>query len=213
LIYIDDAGSGSLVGGTIIGTLRKETGEYYYDMIPIRLYNQKYFKKKLYLDYTVKIIQDSFKKLGVSTEEPIAICRGYMFDSAREFLKKNKYAFESTKIEDPLQSVVEKTFEDYIISLGLPAEFIKFAKYPFHFHHLLRWVYADYSSRSKLCKTGWKSWQKYGYLMPVTYTDFVYTSKYYCLKCGKRIPDFSPVKVIKYTSNMPNILFLHKICY
>lgn len=212
MIQIDDAGSGSLIGGTYIGIIRKETGEFYSDIIPIKLYNEKYFKKKLYLEYTSKIVKDAFKFLNIGKDELISICQGYMFDDVRARLSKGNYLFINNKIGEPLQSTIEKSFENYIISLGLPREFIKFTKYPFHFHRLLRWVYADYNDRVSLCKTGWKSWQKYGHLIIDTNFDVLYNNNYYCLKCGKQISKFSPVKVIRYVSNMPNTIYLHRFC-
>lgn len=212
MIQIDDAGSGSLIGGTFIGVMREETDEVYFDIIPIKLYNDNYFKKKLYLSYTSKIVDEAFKILKPEKNELIKVCQGYMFDDTRKKLSENNYLFINTKIEDPLQSIIEKSFEEYIICLGLPREFIKFTRYPFHFHRLLRWVYADYNNRIKLCKTGWKSFQKYGRLKTNTHFDVLYNNNYYCLKCGKRILEASPVKVITYTSNMPNVIYLHKFC-
>lgn len=47
MIQIDDAGSGSLVGGTCIGAVRKETGEFHFDFIPIEYYKKPYFQAKL----------------------------------------------------------------------------------------------------------------------------------------------------------------------
>jgi len=212
LIQIDDAGSGSLVGGTYIGVLRKDSMEYYCDVIPIKLYTEENFKRKLYLQYTTNIIKKAFKTLNVSSDELITICQGYMFDDARKYLYEHNYSYTDAKIGEPLQSIIEKSFEDYVVTLGLPRDFIKFTKYPFHFHRLLRWVYANYNTRAKLCKTGWKSWQKYSQLKLDTYTDFIYNDNYYCLRCGKKIPKFSPVKVIRFNSNRPNILYLHKSC-
>jgi len=212
LIQIDDAGSGSLIGGTYIGMLRVESNEYYSELIPIKLYNEKYFKGKKYLEYTTEIVKRGLKALNIDKDELISVCRGYMFDDVVKYLRANNYNFISAKIEEPLQSRIESSFEDYIVTLGLPREFIKFTKYPFHFHRLLRWVYADYDNRSKLCKTGWKSWQKYKSLRVKTYNDIIYNNNYYCLKCGKKIERFSKVKVIEYTSNMPNIIYLHKSC-
>ena len=212
MIQIDDAGSGSLIGGTYIGVLRTETGQYYSDVIPITLYNQENFKKKYYLDYACTIVEDAFMAMDVKNSEEIQICQGYMFDEVRKYLHDKGYNYTSTSISNPLQSIVEKSFENYSVSLGLYPDFVKYTRYPFHFHRLLRWVYADYNNRQKYCKTGWKSWKKYGHLQLVTYTDYVYSSNYYCLKCGKRIDSFSSVKVIKYVSNAPNIIYLHSVC-
>jgi hypothetical protein len=212
MIQIDDAGSGSLVGGTCIGILRKETGEYHYRIIPVHLFNEANFKNKTYIYYTTEVVKNALKKLSVRKKEEILICQGYMFEDTRNFLAREKYSFSNSKIEDPLQSLIEKTFENYTISLGLPRDFISYTKYPFHFHRLLKWVYADYDNRIKLCKTGWKSWQKYRIINVEVYYDKLLKSNFICLRCGKKIPDNSSVKVIKFFSNRQNYVYLHKHC-
>ncbi len=212
MIQIDDAGSGSLVGGTCIGVLREETGEYYYEIIPVHLFNEDNFKNKLYIYYTTKIVKNAFKKLSVDASEEINICQGYMFEDTRKYLKRKAYDYSNLKIEEPLQSLIEKTFEEYTINLGLPRDFIMYTKYPFHFHRLLKWVYADYNSRIELCKTGWKSWHKYSNIEVDTYYDKLLKSNFICLKCGRKIPDNSSVKVIKFYSNRVNYVYVHKNC-
>lgn len=212
MIQIDDAGSGSLVGGTCIGVLRKETGEYIYEIIPVHLFNEANFKNKMYIYYTTEIVKDALKKLTTTKKEKIHICQGYMFEDARKFLTKENYNFSSSKIEEPLQSLIEKTFENYTISLGLPRDFITYTKYPFHFHRLLKWVYADYNNRISLCKTGWKSWHKYSNIAVEVYYDKLLKSNFTCLRCGRKIPDNSSVKVIKFFSNRDNYVYVHKHC-
>jgi len=83
MVQIDDAGSGSFVGGTCIGMYRLETNEYYFDIIPVELYNKENFRKKAYLDEVVNIVSTGFKLLDVSKNEPISVCRGYMFDKLK----------------------------------------------------------------------------------------------------------------------------------
>lgn len=212
MIEIDDAGSGSLIGGTCIGFFRKETQEYMYDFIPVELYRLKPFKQKKYLDYVVTITENIFQKLGTKKDEPIKVCRGYIFDDLRKWFNEKNYDWESIKITGQLQNLVEKTFENYIINLGLPAEFIKYTRYPFHFHRLLKWVYADYENRKQLCKTGWKSWQKYGNLKINYSYGYLKNSSKVCLKCGKKISKGSCVKILKYTSNKKQIIYLHDRC-
>ncbi|WP_243109363.1 hypothetical protein [Anaerophilus nitritogenes] len=212
LIQIDDSGSGSLIGGTCIGAMRRETKEYAYDIIPLHFYHDHAFEKKLYLNHVITIIKNLFHRLGVNKDEKIEVCRGYMFDELRLYLKEEGYHFYNTVIEDPLQSKIEKTFEEYTISLGLPREFLNYTKYPFHFHRLLRWVYADYENRSCLCKTGWKSWKKYGNLNLQIEESCLNHSKYKCLKCFEKIENNTNVKVLKYHSNKPNIIYLHMNC-
>jgi hypothetical protein len=212
MIQIDDAGSGSLVGGTCIGALREETGEFYYEIIPVCLFNETNFKSKAYIYYTTTVVKNALKKLSVQKSETIQICQGYMFEDARKYLAKSNYSFCSSKIGEPLQSLIEKTFENYTISLGLPRDFITYTKYPFHFHRLLKWVFADYDNRIKLCKTGWKSWHKYSSISVETYYDKLVRSNFICLKCGEKIADNSSVKVIKFYSNRDNYVYVHRHC-
>jgi len=212
VILIDDAGSGSLIGGTCIGIYRVETSEYKYDVIPIEYYNEKNFNSKNYLKYVVFIVSEIFKEFKVSLEEEIYVCRGYIFDELRKWFKKNGYNWYNAKIGEPLQSIIESSFEMYSIELGLPKNFIKYTRYPFHFHQLLKWVYADYKKRSTLCKTGWKSWKKFGMLPYDVSTLQLEKSNYYCLLCGKKIDDFTLVKTITYFSKYQQRIYLHSKC-
>ncbi|WKV09038.1 hypothetical protein Q2T46_00835 [Thermoanaerobacterium sp. CMT5567-10] len=212
MIQIDDAGSGSLVGGTCIGVMRVETNEYHYDIIPLECYTKDNFSNKLYLKKATEIAIKYLNMMNVGKREEICVCRGYMFDCLRDYLKTNGYNYKSTKILNPLQDKIEKTFEDYALSLGLSKRFLSYTKYPFHFHRLLKWVYADYYNRYKLCKTGWKSFIKYGSLeIDESYSELKKNKNLYCLKCGNKI-DIGPVKIIKFKSNYLNVIYLHVNC-
>ncbi len=212
MILIDDAGSGSLIGGTVIGAMRKETQEYYYNIIPLKYYSPELFDKKEYLNKASTITIDLLHKLSLEKDEDIRVCRGYMFDELRVWLNDNNYKYKSVSVEDPLQIKIENTFEEYTVGLGFPKRFISYTKYPFHFHRILRWVYADYENRVKLCKTGWKSWQKHGdQPLSISYAN-INKSKYTCLKCDEKIEDNSNVKVMKFISNRPQKLYLHTNC-
>ncbi|WP_434565474.1 hypothetical protein PQ689_07050 [Thermoanaerobacterium thermosaccharolyticum] len=212
MIQIDDAGSGSLVGGTCIGVMRVETNEYHYDIIPIEYYTKDNFSNKLYLKKAAEIAIKYLNMMNVGKKEEIYVCRGYMFDCLRDYLKTNGYNYKSTKILNPLQDKIEKSFEDYALSLGLSKRFLSYTKYPFHFHRLLKWVYADYYNRYKLCKTGWKSFIKYGSLeIDESYSELKKNKNLYCLKCGNKI-DIGPVKIIKFKSNYLNVIYLHVNC-
>ena len=212
MIQIDDAGSGSFVGGTCIGFYRPETNEYYFDIIPVELYNMGNFKKKLYLDDVLDIAVKAFEALQVSQDETIEICRGYMFERLKSWLTQQGFCWYVTQITGKIQDVVEKNFELYTINLGLPAEYIKYTRYPFHFHKLLRWVFSDFDNRIPLCKVGWKSWQKLKDITPTVSYQKMKHVNFYCLKCGKRIKVGSDVAVMEFFSNKQNYVYLHKGC-
>lgn len=212
MIQIDDSGSGSFVGGTCIGVYRPETNEYYFDIIPVELYNKENFKQKLYLDEVVEIVSRAFNAMNVSKNESVEICRGYMFEKLKPWLGKRDCCWYSTHITGHFQDLVEKNFELYTVSLGLPRHYIKYTHYPFHFHKLLRWVYADLENRIDLCKVGWKSWQRIEGLVPEVSEEIMKDSKYLCLKCGKRIHAGSRAKILKFVSNKENYVILHAKC-
>lgn len=212
MIQIDDAGSGSLVGGTGIGILNTENNQYFFKIIPLEFYQTPLFQQKTYQNYVVKIVQDAFSKMGVDKSDLIQVCQGYMFDKLRNWLDANNYQWQNTKIEGPLQIKVEESFNQYVINLGLPPAFIKHARYAYGFHRLLKWVFADLENRKRLCKTQWKSWKKWGevekkiYFKVLEYPD-------YCLKCGKKIDPPQEVVTLEYVTNKLSTINLHKTCY
>ncbi len=212
MIQIDDAGSGSLIGGTCIGILRVETMEYYYEIIPLFYYRPQIFKNKMYLYFTLTIIKNAINVLKIDKSEPIGICRGYMFDVSYAWLESNGYLVKRDKIGNPLQDIVENTFQVYTINLGLNERFIKYNKYPFQFHNIIKWVYADYDKRKPLCKVGWKSWQKYDKGdYSITYKKIKNNGEF-CYKCGRPIIINDIVYEISYTTNKPNKIHIHIDC-
>lgn len=211
MIEIDDAGSGSLIGGTGIGILKKETREYLFDVIPINCFQHPSFSQKKYQDYVISIVEKAMQHLQVSKKEKIYLCRGYIFDNLRQWLSHKGHNWESIKIEGLLQTKVEESFNQYVINLGLPKDFIIHARYAFGFHRLFKWVMADYPQRASLCKTGWKSWQKWSNIFTKNYHSTAYYDEY-CLKCGKLICINDPIKVIEYQTNKRWLLSLHAHC-
>lgn len=69
MLQIDDAGSGSFVGGTCIGIYKPETNDYYFDIIPIELYSKENFAKKYYLDEALRICIRAIKSFAPSKNE------------------------------------------------------------------------------------------------------------------------------------------------
>lgn len=212
MLQIDDSGSGSFVGGTCIGIYRPETNEYYFDIIPVDLYNKENFKKKIYLNEVVRIISKGIGFFDVSKNETIEICRGYMFEKLKEWLSDNGFTWYCTQIKGRAQEVIERNFELYTERLGLPSQYIKYTRYPFHFHKLLRWVFADFDNRIGLCKVGWKCWQKLEGIDPEVSLGTMQHQHLSCLKCGKRLKPGSNIRILKYMSNRENYVYMHTDC-
>lgn len=212
MIQIDDAGSGSLIGGTLIGAIRTDDMNYYYDIIPLKYFKSPLFEEKDYIKYSTKIVCDALDYLKPGKDEPIEICRGYIFDHARPYLLNMGYNIIPASIENPLQDIVEGEYFNYIINMGIPEEYLKYTRYPFHFHRLLKWVLADYSHRSAICKTGWQSWKKYSKTHIISYTDYIYSGSYCCLKCGNSINVPSRIKVMEFETNKKYFIYMHESC-
>ncbi len=212
MIQIDDAGSGSLIGGTMIGAIRVEDMDYYCDLIPIKYFKSPYFGNKDYIKYSTKIVCDAITHLKPQKDEPIEICRGYIFDHARPCLSKMGYNIIPAAVGNPLQDIVEAEFFNYIINIGVPEAYLKYTRYPFHFHRLMKWVLADFKCRTELCKTGWQSWKKYSKIPTVSYTDYIYSGSYCCLKCGTSIDVPSKIKVIEFETNKKYYIYTHETC-
>jgi len=211
MIEIDDAGSGSLIGGTVIGIYHRITQEYYFDLIPIDYFQYPSFSEKKYQDYVICIIEKAFQQLQLSKKDTIKICQSYIFDRLRESLSHKGYHWVNARITGDLQDKIEASFNQYVIDLGLPKNFIIHSRYAFGFHRLLKWVMADLNNRASLCKTGWKSWQKWSSVSTKKYPAIT-TENEYCLKCGELIPKNCPVNIIEYTTNRLWTLAIHPNC-
>jgi hypothetical protein len=159
-IQIDDQGWGTPVGGVGIIVLRKETGEIYYDIIPIEDFRVDTFKKKTYLASARNIVEQGFAKLRIQKDEDIEICSGCIHDKTAEWLKNEGYKFTVTKINGLAQQKGEELFIEYLRGLGIPNppgivnETVD--EYKAQFFYLMDWVREDPKGRKPLCKTGWK---------------------------------------------------------
>ncbi len=213
MIQIDDAGSGSLIGGTGIGIYDTTNGKYAFKVIPLRYYqNMKYYRQKMYQDQAIKIVKEVFKLWAINkSKEEIHLCSSYIFDKLRPWLKENKISYQNAKIAGPLQELVEKSFMDYLISLGLPDSYLKHTRYAYGFHRLLHWVYADKKKREKLCKTCWKSYQIWGF-SDITQKLVTADEQLLCLKCNQLIETGDKAKIVYYNSKFNNQLIIHTRC-
>jgi len=161
-VQIDDAGVGDLLFGAIIGAHRRETGEFHYDVIPVNYFQIPDFRKKLYLkkatELTLRLLQD----MKLEEAEEIEICRGFVFDEAREVLleKFGKERVKVSVITGKAQDNVETAYLDEVRNLGykpLPDRDEKRAR---SFFHMLHWVKED-PTRMRLAKTGWPRLRRY----------------------------------------------------
>ncbi|MHA1395515.1 MAG: hypothetical protein ACTSRZ_18595 [Promethearchaeota archaeon] len=157
-IQIDDAGTGDIVGSAFIGFYIKETEKYLEKEIPLALFQQNYFNFKQIEDFVVKIIESALKELEFNPKrDKIEICRGNIFNKTIKMFKTEKYSFISTKIEDPLQSLVEKSYLNHLKSIGVDMK-ISLESGKKRYFQLFNWVVNNFPEREKFVKSGFPSW-------------------------------------------------------
>lgn len=167
VIQIDDAGWGDLVGGCLLGFLRRETGEYIVKLIDVSHFRPPNFIKKTYLKEALRLAKDALEELSVTKEELIEICTGSVLSEIRLTLMEEGYNVKPTRIEGELQDLVENSLLDYYADLGIPRETLTVESGRERFYALISWVMEDLEGREKYVKTGWKSWNnKWRYWRP-----------------------------------------------
>ena len=118
-LIVDDAGSGDLLFGVVIGAYHEETGVFKYDLIDVKFY-QSNFREKEYLKESSRVVAELVSKFELQPDEAIHICQGCIFDVAAEDLQK-AYGNERVKrihVEGETQRLVEIAYLDEIRNLG-----------------------------------------------------------------------------------------------
>jgi CxxC-x17-CxxC domain-containing protein len=193
-ITVDDAGSGDLLLGVVIGAYRDETQEFKYDIIDVKYFQPALFRKKEYLSQTSKICTELLSKLQPKPEEEIFLCQGYLFDEAVEELRK-LYGEERVKrirvIGEP-QRLVEIAYLDEIRNLGYEPLAEREEKRAKNFFHMMRWL-QDKPDMLRYAKTGWPRLKRYNMFKdcPQEAAKF----EVVCADCGKACTvSFKPSK-------------------
>jgi len=123
-VIIDDAGSGDLLFGVVIGAYRSETQDFKYDVIDVQYFQPPQFGKKEYLTQASNIVLSLLTKLELKSDEPIMICRSYIFDVAVENLiqKYGADRISRVKVTGEPQCFTETAYLDEIRNLGYNME-------------------------------------------------------------------------------------------
>jgi CxxC-x17-CxxC domain-containing protein len=195
-ITVDDAGSGDLLFGVVIGAYRDETQEFTYDIVDVKFFQPELFKKKEYLSQTSKIVSQLLSKLQLKPEEEVHICQGYIFDQAVEELRKvyGDDRILRIKVVGEPQRLIEIAYLDEIRNLGyepLPERDEKRAK---NFFHMMRWL-KEKPHMLQYAKTGWPRLARYRMFSPDQKPSKKTKYTAVCADCGKEctVP-FKPVK-------------------
>jgi CxxC-x17-CxxC domain-containing protein len=196
-ITVDDAGSGDLLFGIIIGAYRDETQEFKYDVIDVKFFQPNFFRKKEYLNQTTKIVTQLLNKLQPKPKEEIQICQGYIFDEAAAELRKT-YGEERIRrirvIGEP-QRLTEIAYLDEIRNLGYEPLAEREEKRAKNFFHMMRWLKTN-PHMLPYAKTGWPRLARYRMFNPnqqetkkTLYTTICIECKQECTIPFKPAPD------------------------
>jgi CxxC-x17-CxxC domain-containing protein len=160
-IIVDDAGSGDLLFGVVVGAYRKETGEFKYDAIDVRFY-QDLFCEKEYLQESSRVVSKLVAALKVKPEEEINVCQGCIFDVAVADLQKvyGEERVSRVKVTGEAQRLVEIAYLDEIRNLGYEPLGEREAKRAKSFFHMMRWLKAT-PEMLRYAKTGWPRLKRY----------------------------------------------------
>ncbi len=181
-ITVDDAGSGDLLFGVVIGAYREETGEFTYDLISVKFYQER-FGKKEYLQEASRVTAQLIEKLKAKPDEAIHVCQGCIFDVAVADLQK-VYGEERVcrvKVTGEAQRLVEIAYLDEIRNLGYEPLAEREAKRAKSFFHLMRWL-KENPKRLKYATTGLPRLNRYRLFQEAQREEGMYEAV--CSECG-----------------------------
>jgi CxxC-x17-CxxC domain-containing protein len=178
---VDDAGSGDLLFGVVVGAYREETSEFKYNLVDVRFY-QDLFCEKTYLQEASKIAAQLLDALKVKPDEEIHVCQGNIFDTAVADLQKTygENRVSRVRVTGEAQRLVEIAYLDEIRNLGYEPLEEREAKRAKSFFHMMRWLKAN-PSMLRYAKTGWPRLKRYSLFRPF-HQDEVYSAT--CSECG-----------------------------
>jgi hypothetical protein len=167
-VIIDDAGSGDLLFGVVIGAYRSENQNFKYDLIDVQYFQPPKFSQKEYLEQASKIVFLLLNKLKLRSDEHIMICRGNIFDTAVKDLMQEygEDRIHRIKVVGEPQLFTETAYLDEIRNLGydpLPERDESRAK---SFSHMMHWLMV-HPKMIKYAKTGWPKIYRYRFFREI----------------------------------------------
>ena len=160
-IIVDDAGSGDLLFGVVIGAYREETGEFKYGLIGVKFY-QELFCEKEYLAEASRVVSKLVAALTAKPNEEIHVCQGCIFDEAVVELQKvyGEEHVSRVRVTGEAQRLTEIAYLDEIRNLGYEPLEEREAKRAKSFFHMMRWLKAN-PDMLRYAKTGWPRLKRY----------------------------------------------------
>ena len=161
-IIIDDAGSGDLLFGVVIGAFRDSTREFRYGVIDVKYFQTRFFLRKAYLKQCSKIVSKLLAEMKPKSDEEIHLCRGYIFDDSIEKLN-HKYGqdrIHRIKVTGEAQDLTEIAYLDELRNLGYEPLEERENKRAKNFFHMMNWLKKN-PDKLRYAKTGWPRLQRY----------------------------------------------------
>jgi CxxC-x17-CxxC domain-containing protein len=160
-LIVDDAGSGDLLFGVVVGAYHEETGEFKYDLIDVRFY-QDIFREKEYLQESSRVVSKLVSRFNLKPDEAIHICQGCIFDVAAQELVKiyGEDRVKRIRVIGEAQKLVEIAYLDELRNLGYEPLVEREEKRGKSFFHMMRWL-KDKPEMLKYAKTGWPRLKNY----------------------------------------------------
>jgi hypothetical protein len=161
-ILIDDAGSGDLLFGTVIGAYRSEDDHFIYDLISVKHFQKPLYKNKTHLEEAKRIALDLVERLGLKEKEKIIVCSGDILNVAAEALteKYGEEVVERGKIEGRGQELVELAYTNELRNIGYEPLDERTEKWGKNFWDMYNWLKAD-KGRLRFAKTAFPNLKKY----------------------------------------------------
>ncbi len=185
-IIVDDAGSGDLLFGVIIGAFRVETAEFKYNLVDVKFFQSELYCEKRYLSESTRITTELTRALDLKPDEEIHLCQGYIFDGAAIELCKiyGEERIKRIRVVGEAQRLTEIAYLDEIRNLGYEPLQEREEKRAKSFFHMMHWLQAN-PERICYAKTGWPRLKRYRLFKPF-HDDGKETMKHktVCSECG-----------------------------
>jgi hypothetical protein len=161
-ILIDDAGSGDLLFGTVIGAYRPENEHFIYDLINVKYFQKPLYKNRMYLEEAKRISLDLVVRLKLLEKEKIIVCTGDILNIASEALleKYGEDIVERGKIEGEGQQLVELAYINELRNIGYEPIEERTEKWGKNFWDMYNWLKED-TKRLKYAKSAFPNLKKY----------------------------------------------------
>jgi hypothetical protein len=162
-IEIDDAGTGDILFGVVIGAYRPETDHFLYDMIDVRYFQEPVYGKKRHLNEARRIALRLVDRLVLGEEEKILICTGDILNEAAEALLEQygEDRIERGKIEGRAQFLVERAYTNELRNIGYEPREDRTEKWGKNFWHMYNWVKQNPKERLRWTKSAFPNLKKY----------------------------------------------------